>query len=266
MNPTFLKYQTTVYSLQNLFYFTILWTVLFFLIHLTFQFKKDLKTDVLLKTHIISTIHGVSTFILCSVFIYFYGFDFDMKTSPNAIRLICFSMGYFLNDLGICYVHKLLDSKLIIHHGLVIIGFLFPLFSGSGIFSTVIGLGVAESSNFTMNMRAFLKFYNLRHTLAYEIFDFMYFLVYIFMRGIAGTPVFLMILLNKSNPIIVKLASVGLFSQSYYFIYKMFGIIENKKKQYLERKSKKVELFLLSVNPKLSELDYMKKKLNVNLF
>jgi hypothetical protein len=50
------------------------------------------------------------------------------------------------------------------------------------------------------------------------------------------------------------------------FMGKMFEIIKRKKKQRDERKVKNVELWWLDVNPKIKEMDYVKKVDDIKVF
>lgn len=266
MFSTIVQQQNTLFEMSQLLIFIMIWLTLFFLIHFAFTFKKDKKEDALLKTHIVALLHGVLSFIFSSMFINEFGIDFELKNSPLSVRIVSLSLGYFNYDLIICIIFGIWDWKLVWHHGLAIIGFLTPILLGKGVFVLVLALFLGESSNFPMHVRALLKFFYLKHTKIYELFDIMYFLIYIFARGVISPYYSVFALLSKSIPMFTKITFAAQVFLSFYFIYQMLGILTKKKKEYIERRSKGISLHWFSINPKISELDYTKKKSKANIF
>lgn len=91
--------------------------------------------------------------------------------------------------------------------------------------------------------------------------------VYMISRGIF-IPFALVIDCVKAEmcPIIVKVICVGLFLQSVFYIYSMFGILARKNKQYNERCKANVSLYWTSENPKIKELSYCSREKKDNIF
>lgn len=253
-------------SFLQIGYFVVLWTILYIVVHNVFRFTKVRATDLDIKNRIVSIMHGTLSFLFSSIFIYYVGIDFDLPIDMLSTKLVSLSLGYFIYDLIACLWFGLWDSKLIIHHVLAICGFSFPFFIGRGIFSGIIGLMLAESSNFPMHFRVILKQMGYRHTRIYEVFDNMYLFIYMVARGVV-LPIFcVMSFFSKETHLITSFIFLAMTLQSFQFINIMFSIIRGKKKKALERKSKGVELFWFSVNPQIKELDYFKKTSKQNIF
>jgi hypothetical protein len=247
-------------------YFFCLWNIFYLAIHKVFLFSKNRETDLDIKNRIVSIMHGTLSFLLSSIFIFHFGIDFDRPIDILSTKLVGLSLGYFVYDLLACLFFGLYDSKLIIHHLLSICGFSFPFVAGKGIFAGIMGLFMAESSNFPMHFRVILKQMGLRHTKAYEIFDDMYITIYIFARGIL-CPIFcIMSFFSKDTPLFICLVFVAMTIQSLQFVVIMFSILKKKKKEKLERQSKGVELFWITVNPQIKTLDYYNKKSKQKIF
>jgi hypothetical protein len=266
MELSFIKNDNFKESLFQIGYFFSLWNIFYFVIHKVFLFSKTRKIDLDIKNRIVSIMHGTLSFLFSTIFIYHFGINFDLPIDILSTKLVSLSLGYFLYDLIACLWLGLWDSKLIIHHILAISGFFFPFIAGKGIFAGIIGLFMAESSNFPMHFRVILKQLGLRHTKAYELFDDMYFAIYIFARGICSPIFCIMSFFSKDTPLFICFVFAAMTVQSLHFIKIMFKILKKKNKEKLERKSKGVELFWTSMNPKIEELSYFKKKSKSNIF
>ena len=266
MNLTFLDNKPLAESLYQIGFFFTLWTLFYTVIHFVFKFNKIKKIDLDIKNRIASIAHGMLSFFFSSLFIYHYGINFDMPIDLLSTKLVSLSLGYFVYDLIACLWFGIWDSKLIIHHVLAISGFIFPFFAGKGIFSGIIGLFFAESSNFPMHFRVILKQMGLRHTKAYELFDIMYLIIYIFARGLC-CPIFcVMSFMSKTTPFFINFVFLSMSIQSILFIKIMFSIILKKKSESIERKSKGIELFWTTVNPEIYKMEYIHKKSKQKIF
>jgi hypothetical protein len=266
MNMNFMNNEMMLEGLKQIGFFFVLWNIFYVVVHNMLSFSKNRKTELDIKNRCVSIVHGTLSFVLSTIFILHFGINFDFPNNILSMKLVSLSLGYFLYDLIACLWFGIWDSKLILHHILAISGFFCPFVTGTGIFSGIIGLFMAEASNFPMHFRVILKQMGLRHTKIYEMFDTMYLVIYIVARGLM-CPVFCtMALLNKSTPLMVKFVFVGLTLQSWHFIFIMFSILKKKMMATKERKSKGVQLFWLSVNPRVSELDYVNKGSRTNIF
>ena len=135
-----------------------------------------------------------------------------------------------------------------------------------GSFVVVIGLLMAESSNFPMHFRVICRSLGLKHTKLYELADIMYMAIYFVFRGLLSPLVLALTFFSAKTPWVIKLAFTSLLLQSLYFISIMYSICKKKRIQYAERKAKKIKLFWLSVNPEVLKLDYLKKKEKSRIF
>ena len=253
-------------SLSQIGFFFTLWTLFYIVIHIVFKFNKIRKTDLDIKNRIVSIAHGALSFFFSSLFILHFGIDYDRPIDMISMKLVCLSLGYFLYDLLACFWFGIWDQKLVIHHILAISGFFFPFVAGRGVFAGIVGLFVAEASNFPMHFRVILKHLGLKHTKAYEFFDNLYLSIYIFARGLCSPIFCFMSFFSKDTPIFIKFVFVAMTLQSLHFIRIMISIIKKKTREKKERESKGVEFFWTTVNPQISKLDYIKKKSKQNIF
>ena len=247
--------------------FLVLWSAAYFLVHFGFStsLKKEAELD--LKNRLVSIIHGIACFLLSSYFIFFTGSGFESLTTYLSSGIICLSFGYFMYDLVACLCFGLYDSKLIIHHGLCLSGMTALLYFNRGMFACVLGLFLAESSNFPMHLRCILRTFGLKNTLLCELCETAYMLIYIFFRGILGPVFCVMAFLSPATPLVIAFTFMLLILQSFSFIFTMISILKKKMANAAERKQMQVNLFWFEVNPKILQLEYaQKKKTQENLF
>jgi len=111
-----------------------------------------------------------------------------------------------------CMYYGLVDFGLVLHHGMVMIGYSSALFQQYGATEALIGLFFAEVSNFPMHLRMIVKQFGLRYTRLYEVLELIYMATYMISRGIF-IPFTLVIDCVRAElcPIIVKVICVGLF-------------------------------------------------------
>jgi len=87
--------------------------------------------------------------------------------------------------------------------------------SGHDTCHVVAGLFVAEVSNPPMHMRVMLRNIGKRYTLAYEVAEYAYFVIFFFGRIIMGHPVVYDTVSCESMHILAKIVSLGVLAQSY---------------------------------------------------
>jgi len=136
----------------------------------------------------------------------------------------------------------LLDVAMIIHHGVVMVGYTVVLAQGNSASFLVNALYVSEVSNPIMHIRMVLKHLELRHTKAYEVSELSYILLFIYGRILLGTPVMIKTFMCVHNNMLIKMAGAGLLLQSYHYIYKMVGILKSRAREYSDRKRNGVKL------------------------
>jgi len=75
-----------------------------------------------------------------------------------------------------------------------------------------------------------------RHTKAYYVSELAFIMMYIYGRILLGTPAVIKISMCSQNNFLIKLASVALIFQSYYYMYLMFIILKSRANGYLNKK------------------------------
>jgi hypothetical protein len=255
-----LEYKGRTTSLIQTYVFFVCWCSFYSIFHFCCRFDKDKKNNLYFKNSIVAMVHGKLGYLLAFTYFCVFGFDIGMKTDKYSSLLISSSLGYFHYDFLACYWFNFLDTKLIIHHCLTMSTFIYPFVTGKGICGGLIGLLLAESTNFHMHMRTLLKMKGLRHTKIYEFFDIIYMVIYMIMRTVVSIPLCIRCFLHPEMPFFVSLMFCLMIVQSVGFMPTMVQIMMAKKKQFAERNSKGVQLYWFSVNPTVLSLDYVKKK------
>lgn len=239
---------------------TVMFSSLFYLLKEFIFISKDPLKIWDIHSRVNSLVHGVIQTVLSLIFLFKYESDLEFQNQKFVMKIVCVSTGYFVYDLALAIIYKKNDFNLIIHH---ITGFCGLFLSGmmaNGEFYTMLGLFVAEITNPFMNIKFFLKFYNLRHTMLYELIDASYLISYIFFRGGVGTLGFISMLFDKKSSTFIACLYGAIWLQSIGFIFKMKNMLKYKQKQMNIRKKENIEYFWLSVNPEISKLSYLNKK------
>lgn len=249
-----------VKHIHKILAYFVYWWIFYLLIHFTITIKLKREEVLDLKNRLVSMIHGILSTCFCIGFIFWFGYDMKMKPNTFFEKIDYFSLSYFLYDLSACYIFGLFDLKLLFHHCLCISGFSIILFTGRGIFVGIIGLILAEASNFPMHLRGIVKNLGLRHTLLYEVSDAFYMVIYILLRGFIAPFVCAQSYFEPNISKLIPLIFALILLQSFKFIGIMLKILKKRYDDYIERKNKNISLFWFSVNPKISNLDYFSKK------
>jgi len=129
-----------------------------------------------------------------------------------------------------------------IHHSMCIVGIYTSLCEGISCNYIVMALYVSEISNPIMHCRMIVKHLGMRYTKLYEILELTYVMLYVYGRVILGTSVVIKTSTCQENNYIVRLISIGIALQSYFYISRMFINLRNRALEYSERKEKGVKL------------------------
>jgi len=175
------------------------------------------------------------------------------------------SCAYFTYDFIACAFYGLADMGLVLHHGITLIG-IISCEMMNNCTTALIGLFLAEVSNFPMHFRAILRTLRMRYTKLYELAECAYIVSYIVARGILITLLVITATPVSETPIAIRVTCIGLWIQSLYYIYEMYGILKRKIRNQKERNNKKISYFWFSDNPKLKELSYYKNEGTDNIF
>jgi hypothetical protein len=243
---------------------TALWGIL--CVFVERKIKGDSKDDHDIKNRVVSVVHGLITFTLATYYILFSSDGFCAKNNERERSIIRISVSYFIYDFIACLYYGIYDQNLVIHHTSAITGFLIAMFSENGAKISILGLMIAESSNFPMHARIILRMKGLRYTRLFTFFETAYLLVYLAFRGLLCPLNIWYALTCRKTPIMVTVMCLVLSLQSYYFISQMFGIIHRKWVEMKMRRRNGVHMFWFSHNPALNSLPYVKKDVVDNIF
>jgi len=218
-----------------------------------------------IKNRIVSTFHGCYTFLTIGYHLYRDNPQYGTLNTPIQQIIILTSAGYVIYDTLACLYYGLWDAGLIIHHSLVLIGYWATQFYGCST-EGLTGLFLAEASNAPMHLRVILKTFKMRYTALYEFLEAAYLVIYILARGVFATILAINCWITPETPMAIKLTCTGIWGQSAYYIQNMFGLLQRKLTQFVERRNKQVSYWWLSENPKLSNLSYYKREIRDKIF
>jgi hypothetical protein len=245
----------------------LVWSAICAFVESTITFKSLVpKMDHDVKNRFVSIMHGLLTLFLSGYSIFVDRSAYTDKNSDVQHFALLVSMGYFVYDFIACNYYDISDRSLVIHHSLAIFGYFMSEYYDNSTISMA-GLFYAEISNSFMHLRAILRAFGKRYTLAYEAFDLAYIVVYVISRGIFVTVVVYETILVSDIPLLLRLTCTALWIQSLFFIVEMVGILKRKKKQWKERSKKGIHYQWLSENPEeLKKLSYFKKEVKETVF
>jgi len=242
------------------------WTVLFLIINFNVNFSKlTKKENDDLKNRLVSTLHGLYTFIAIGYHLYRDRPEYGSTNTPLQHIIILTSGGYVIYDTLACIYYDIFDMGLVIHHSMVLFGYWACQFYGYSS-EGLTGLFYAEASNAPMHFRMILKLLKLRYTALYELLEIAYIAIYVVFRGFLASILFFKTWQVPQTPVSVKLTCSGIWFQSLFYIKEMIGIMKRKSAQLKERKEKNIQYFWLSENPKLVDLSYYRKELRDKIF
>jgi len=245
----------------------VAWTVLFIFVN----FNVDLPTKMGkkkiddMKNRIISIVHGLFALLVSGYHIYRDNPQYAEPSTPIQHIIMLTSGAYFTYDFFACAVYGLMDMGLILHHGMCLIG-IMSCEMMDNCTTALIGLFLAEVSNFPMHFRAILRTLKMRYTKLFEFADCLYIVTYIIARGIFITLLVITATPVSETPLTIRLTCVGLWIQSLYFIYEMSEILKRKVKHQRERNNKGISYDWFGDNARIKELSYYKNEGSEKVF
>jgi len=243
------------------------WTVLFLFVNYNLELPSKVgkkKVDDI-KNRVVSIVHGLFSLIVSGYHIYRDNPEYAEPATKIQHIIVLVSCTYFIYDFFACAYYGLADMGLVIHHGMCVFGLISCEMMNNAT-TGIIGLFLAEVSNFPMHFRIILRTLKMRYTKAYETAECSYIALYLIARGILCTALVFTATPVSETPILIRLTCIGLWVQSLYFIYEMAGILKRKFKHYKERCQKGISYNWLDDNPRLVELSYYKKEGNDKIF
>jgi len=246
---------------------TMAWSVLFYFVNNNIDLPSKLgkrKIDDV-KNRVVSIVHGLFALFVSGYHIYRDNPTYADPATPIQHIIMLTSCAYFLYDFLACAYYGLADMGLVLHHSMCLIGIISCELMNNCT-TGLIGLFLAEVSNFPMHFRSILRTIKMRYTKLYELSENMYIVSYIMARGIGITYLVITSAQVSEVPFVIRLTCLGLWVQSLYFIYEMYGILIRKLKGYKERCQKGISYDWFGDNARITELSYYKNEGSEKIF
>lgn len=247
------------YDLFLIFLYTLGWTALYMVIHVS-PFKHSTKKHTLdTKNRIVSIIHA-TLILFMSLYDYFY-LQEDKCGNTNSDyqnNMMLISCSYFIYDLLACQYFNVSDVGMTVHHVFVIIAEYSCLVMNNSATELVRGFIAAELSNPVMHLRTITGNFGLKHSKLFILFESYYFTSYAFARLVFGFQVSIFTVLCWENVFLVKFSAMVVWLQSWIYVINMINIVKRRIKEYKERKHFKIPFWWFEFNPKLSTLSFVK--------
>jgi len=238
---------------------TAAWTVLFLFVNYNLDLNSKLGKKKIddLKNRVVSIVHGLFALFVSGYHIYRDNPEYAEPATKIQHIILLTSCAYFIYDFVACAIYGLADMGLVLHHTLCLLGIGACELTNNAT-TGLMGLFLAEVSNFPMHLRVVLRTLKMRYTKLYELAECMYIVTYIIARGIFITLLVITATPVSATPIMIRFTCIGLWVQSLYFIYEMTGILKRKVKHFKERYQKGISLNWFDDNARLVELSYYK--------
>jgi len=245
----------------------IAWSVLFLFVNYNLELPSKVSKKKVddIKNRIVSIFHGLFAFVVTSYHIYRDNPEFTDSTSTIQHIIMLTSCAYFTYDCIACAYCGHIDMGLVLHHVMCLLGMVSCEYYDNAT-TGLIGLCFAEISNFPMHFRVILRIFDMRYTKTYELAEILYILSYAVARGIGSTWLVIAAVPVSSTPIFIRLTCMGLWMQSLYFIYEMYGILKRKFRHFKEMHQKKISYNWFDDNPRLVDLSYYRKEKKDKVF
>jgi len=121
-----------------------------------------------------------------------------------------FSLSYFAYDMISMQLDGLLDSTMLLHHPLSMLGFIVPLYQNVQGNYIMLAVWLTEISNPPMHMRHIFRSMGKRYTMAYEISEILYITLYIYGRAICVLPIGYLTFICPENSVLIKISCAAL--------------------------------------------------------
>lgn len=245
----------------------VAWGVFFLFVNYNVELPAKLGKKKIddVKNRIVSIAHGLFAFFVTGYHIYRDNPQYAEPATPIQHIIMLTSCAYFTYDFIACAFYGLADMGLVLHHGMCLVG-IVSCEMMNNCTTGLIGLFLAEVSNFPMHFRAILRTLKMRYTKLYEFSECLYMATYVVARGIFITLLVITATPVSETPIAIRITCIGLWVQSLYYIYEMSGIMKRKLKNYRERVNKNISYNWFSDNARLKELSYYKNEGSEKIF
>lgn len=144
-----------------------------------------------------------------------------------------------------------MDKTMMLHHPLSILGLFLPLYENTQGNFVMFAIFLTEVSNPSMHLRHILRISGRKHTKLFELAELCFILLYMYARFFAIGPAVYSTLSCKGNHLLIKMACMGLFVQSLFFITQMYRSLGRRYKEVALRKRNGIKLNWLKPLDKL---------------
>lgn len=255
---------------EKLYFFSgafVAWSVLFLFVNYNLDLSSKLGKKKIddIKNRIVSIFHGLFALVVTAYHIFRDQPQFTDSTTTIQHIIMLTSCAYFFYDFLACAYYGLVDMGLVLHHSMCLLGMLSCEYYDNAT-TGLMGLGMAEVSNFPMHFRVILRIFDMRYTKTYELAEILYIVSYAVARGLGTTWLVFAAVPVTSTPILIRLTCMGLWLQSLYFVYEMYGILKRKIRHFKEMSQKKISYNWFDDNPRLGELSFYRKEKKDKVF
>jgi hypothetical protein len=255
-------FRFSIYAKLEIFVASVVgWTIVFLFIDKSIE-SAGLKRRELddIKNRVVSILHGMFCVVSSGLSMLVDESEYGETNTPFQEVIILISAGYFFYDMIVLAYYNLTDEYLLLHHSLSLLAYATCFVYGNNATEAFRGLFLAEISNFPMHLRSLFKIVNLRYTLAYELCECAYFVIYIIARGFF-LPQLMFHILNRHATALGLLAPMFCaFAQAMIYIVEMIKALSRKHQHYNERTRKGIRLEWFKEGPELRRLSYYRKE------
>ena len=211
------------------------------------------------QKRIVSFTHGIMCIVLSFYDITYLNLPCGSPNHPMETFLATMSMGYFLYDLLAMTHYGSLGQSMIIHHSICWLGYYLALSFKASATEIIGGVYISEISNPAMHLRLISRNFGYRHTKFYESCEYSYIFLYVYYRLFKGVFVVWNCAGCNGNHPILKICSLGLAVQSYFFIYRMLLILKGRYRDLKQREKVGIKLHWFSHNKEVEKCEYYAK-------
>ena len=169
-----------------------------------------------------SMIHAVVSFVLSLIVVLEVGMRYNQENLREEVLVLCFSLGYFINDTIYGYITKYNDVFLFAHHIICVSALLYVIIRGDNGNVIIWALIVTEISNPFLIIRQNAQMHKKLEQLS-TITGIIFAFVFVFARTI-GIGICFMPLFRLPTPLILKMLGSSLWYLSLNWCYMIINL------------------------------------------
>ncbi|XP_014251268.1 transmembrane protein 136-like isoform X2 [Cimex lectularius] len=182
-------------------------------------------------TRIIAAIHGLICIILAYLSLRFGPDPLSEPGEPNTLLhyiTMVISLGYFIYDFVWCLKYQPEVKIILAHHFGSILSLTFILCCGFSGAEAIGGLGSMELTNPLLQARWFLRTFEKRDTVLYQIIEYSFFALFLTVRLGYGSYLLFAIITSEKTLFMVKSCTLIMYVISLALIYNIVEFIKKK--------------------------------------